>query len=410
MSLHLPLLLALMLAPQGDSDLGDPVKYDAMEFSFRPPTGWPMRTGIPPTIAKFQAPEKGPENGQIAVIVLEAQQPRPLAALVEDIKPHMAKEFASHKIVEDREVKSGGLSARLLVVEGTSTEGREVTLVRTFVQRGLLDLYLLEGSCARKDGARIVALTEKMVGACQYGTVPTKEEAEGLARFGDALRSLGRPPGPGEIYHIVTYGDRRLGTQRLRVGEGKVEGRPGTVFESELVLKDEDGGRKTLRSRGGISVDGAVQRVDHELEVEDKAKTRQTFKESAILTGTQVSFSREVGGQKSDTRATVPAGTLLLDIADFARGLLALKGKATYTMRVLSPFRDEPRIESLEVAAPDKLKAHDGEREMVAVFSKQMRTKNIQYFFEKDGSLYRVASGKSPLKIQRCTKEESERP
>lgn len=408
----MPLLavaFSLLVALQ-DAELGNAVTLESVDCSFRPPAKWSATGGVPPTLVKLTAPKDGLAGGRMAFIYVELQRPVALDRFAEETQSHFAKEFQTHRVVDAKPLDVDGAPGRLLIVQGKTQDGREVALARALIQRGYLDYFIFEATADSKEEQKMVALLRQVLATLAFGLPLSKEEEAGRARFQEALRALERPKAPEEIHFAVRFGKETLGGQRLLVREKTVDGEPGYAFESEMTIGDRDGAAKKVVGRGEFARSLRTQRVEYEEAIEAKDKPKVVFREVAELRAGKVAAEREIDGQKVAASFAVPEGTVHSEVAEILRGWLAVKGAMSYAFWVLSPFRNEPRVESLQIEKPEMIRAHDGERLIAAGFAKVARARNLQYFFEQDGTLYRLASGRSPFEIRRCTREEYKGP
>jgi hypothetical protein len=391
-------MLLLMLALQVNDDLGDVKTIEEFDFSIRAPAGWKPQRLLPPSLIKFV----GPDGADIALRHVEGMWPVLLSSFLDDLKPHFEKEMPGYKIATDEEVRVGAYGGRLVAVEGRHKDGKDVTLVKSIVPRSLREFFMVDGSCDPKDAAKVTTLVRKMLGSLTIGLPLTRQEADGLAAL--PAVEVGATLG-GEHWFRVMVKERKLGYQRWLVREEKVDGAPGCAFEADQFLTYDDG-KSVHRSRGAFTPDGRVQRCDHEVEIDD-AKGKRVFKESIAIRAGDAVASRDINGTRLEAKFRVPERTYLGDAADVVRRTLAARGKSVCAMRVLEPFRDEARVELLEVGAPEKTKQEGVERMLTAVMTKSARRSQLHYFYEPDG-LWRL--GRAALIIERCSKAEATKP
>ncbi len=392
------LCLALLQA----DDLGAVKTIEEYDFSIRTPEGWKAIAVAAPALIKLFAPEGG---ASITLRHVDGKWPVPMKTFVEDLKAYLVKEVPEHKLTTDEELKVGGYPARLIVVQGRGKDGKDVVMIKSLVARSLREFYMVDGTCGAKDVDRVTALLRKVLDSMKIGLDVPKAEA-------DAVRALPVAAAPaglvGERWYKVLLRDRKLGWQRSVVREDKLDGAPAWAFESEQQLAYDDG-RTVHRTTGAFTADGAVQRCEHELQIDDP-KGKRVYRESITLRAGEASAVRDINGTKGEARFRVPDRTFLAEVADLLRGIVATKGKAACGLRVLEPFRDEPLIEIMEVGAAEAAKVNGEDRDIATVLVKFARRQQLQYLYDgKSGSLVRLTSGGSVFQVLACTRDEAQK-
>lgn len=403
--MHVCAALALLF-PVQDPALADEVRIDAVGFAIRPPEGWRTVRVDPPSLLKYQPPEGGLAGGDFLVVGIDPGEPRTSKSVGAGLLEWQMKKFEGTELVEQEDIRVGGAPALSLQLRW-----KEHLVWKVVVARSPVELYLLDFTWASSQEAAGRSLFRKAIDSARFWNVePSREESAAIETSVAALKEAKLPPAVvGELLHLVTIADRPFGTWRVVVRKARVGDRDGYEFESVNELAGSDGGRKVDTVRGSFLLDGSRQQVDAERVVEATGRARETYRATVTIREGKCAISRSINGEPDDVSFPASPGLYIADVADLVRCVLAAKGKGTYALRRFDPFANSPGLETLEIAAPERMKARDGERNLIVALGRTDRRQNLVYRFEEDGRLESVKFPGVRSEIRRCTREEFEK-
>lgn len=381
---------------------------DTHEMVIHPPADWTRLVGKGPMIARFvpgdfippEGAPKVPPWGITLTHLYYGAKPKPLVSFVKEARAYLEREFKGLTIREEKELKIGGLPAFRIVFDFEKT-----LQIKTIVPRSNIEYYLLDISLLKSDEAKYRALAEASLET--FRIVPrtlTEEEAGAHSRTAELFRAAKIQPALlGERWHSVYLREKKVGFMRTKLAEadGKY------AFESEIRYELGEDNVDSTMTRGSFSPDGRIQKVETENTKTSGKKDHWHWKASVSIEGGRLKAARDLDGVKEEKSFPVEDGVLFSDVADIVRRSLAQAGQGPWLLRTLSPYSDEPWMETVEVTPKSTLELDGVRREAVILFSYKRHLWNVTYYLSPEGRLFREGGVRDDFSIRASTKDEA---
>ena len=409
MSLLLTLLALLVQNPPADvPEISGTVKSEAYDFEIGLPKGWDATKATGASFFRVQAPAGGLADGAAWLMHHDSNHPVSLAFLTEAFRKRGETEYPGFKSVSEKSLTVAGFPAFQVSFTAKARGDKELLFVHTVIQRQLQEYFILDVVAAAREKDRIVALSDRMLASFRTGLPTPREREEKVARTAAFLKSAPVRPGlAGTHWHELVVAKAKLGWQRSVLREAKVDGVPGWEFEVELHQEDAEGGTRTDLSKGSFTPDGSIQRVEFHRVVRTPKDPPVDVRESASLVKGEYVAMREFLGIKVEKKFKAPDGTLLGDVAETMRRMVALAPPGKNALRVLEPFRDIATVEEWESAGPSRINFEGTDRELIQTLVTYARQEPVEYLYELDGSLLRRKGSRGLMVLTRCTEEQA---
>lgn len=374
------------------------------ELAFTPPAGWVARQAASPSVVRFLHPN--PErkaDAELLVTHLITTNPTPLASFEAQAKVHVAERYKGAVIREEKRLTVGGRPAFRIAYTH-----EKALFVKTAIHRTNLEYYLFDILLPADDAAALRAAAEASIETFRIVPVDlSAAEAEAFARTREALRGAKIDPGMlGERWYSLHLGERKVGHHRMKLSESE-----GLVaFEADMVFDLGDGNRDQVAVRGAYSPDGRFQKVDSDQVKTNDKKERWQFRAVVEIKDGKLRASRDMNGQKEEKILDVLEGVLLSDVAELVRGRLAVDVRGVCLLKTLSPFSDEPNIETVESAGPEAMDVGGRKVQAAAALCRMDRRKNQAYIYGSDRRLLEQGGPKDLFSVRSTTKDEALKP
>lgn len=403
------LFAVLAQAPSPDvPELSSPIRSEPFDFEIGLPKGWEATKTPAAVFFRVQAPKGGMPDGAAWLAHRNSNHPVSLAYLAEVFRKRAETDYSGFKLLTERDLTVGGFPAHQTVFTAKARGDKELVFVDTVIQRQLVEYFVLDVVAAVAEKDRVLKLSDKMLAGFRSGITPTREREDRVARTAAILKAAPARPGfAGTFWHELIVGNKKLGWQKTVVREAKVDGVPGWEFEIEARQEDAEGGTRSDISSGAFTADGSIQRVELKRAVRTPKDPPVDVSEKAGLVRGVLKVSREFLGQKVDREIKVPEGTVLGDVAESVRRLVALAPPGKHFLCVLEPFCDIPLVEEWEVAGPSRIRVDGQEMELIQALVSQPRLQPVEFLFDLDGGLRRRKNAGGLMILKRCTEEEA---
>jgi len=375
------------------------------DLELRIPEGWRKVRVEPPFVFRCEPSEASRVPTSLTVRHAELSVPASMEEFHREMEAYLEKEYPAFRTDSDRSFRHGERDAFRLTGSGERTEGNREVHVRTVVRGGPQEYFILEAAYAEADRDRFEgAILGMMDSFSVRRSAPGEREKAGEGAWIEFLNAGKAFPEDAteEEWHAFFVGRRRAGYRSQRLSREGEEYR----FETELRLDLGEGGRNFIRCTGTFRPDGRRQTLDLTNEVEPPKRERRVFRATMTLEGGKATVERDLGGFHERREFSVPEGALIEEIDSCFRRGLSRAGKGDYLLWVLRPFDDEAFPEWIEVAAPERLRWKEEERE-VTIAQVTARNGIRSHWYASDGHLLRTDSARAPLSLEACTREEA---
>lgn len=408
MSLLLTLAILLAQDPTAVPELSGNVRSEAYDFEIGLPKGWQPTRTLGATFFRVLAPAGTVADGAAWLAHHDSNHPVTLPYLTDVFRRKAATDYPGFKGISEKTLSAAGFPAHQIVFSATGKGGKELVFVHTVIQRQLQEYFILDVVAAVREKDRIAGLAERLLASFRSGLPVPKDKEDRLARTAALLKgAAARPNLAGTFWHEIIVGERKLGWQRYDLREGKIDGAAGWEFEVECLQEDSEGGKRTDLSRGAFTADGSIQRVEVRRLVQTPKDPPVDVRESASIVRGSFKASREFLEQKVDKEFKVPEGTVLGDVAETMRRLIALAPPGKNALRVLEPFRDLAVIEEWQNEGPSRIRVDGEDRDLVQLLVTYPRQDPAQYLYDLDGSLRRRKGSGGIMILKRSTEQEA---
>jgi hypothetical protein len=408
------LLLAFIACAAQDPgavELGGTVRSELYDFEIGIPKGWDAARPTGGALFRVTAPAGSLADGAAWLMHHDSNHPVTLDFLGETFRKRAAEQYPGFKSITERTVTAGGFPAQQMVFSATAKGEKELVFIHTVIQRQLQEYFILDVVSARRELDKARALSDRLLASFRSGLPAPKEREDRLARTAAYLKTAPARPGlAGTHWHELLVMDKKLGWQKTVLREAKVDGAPGWEFELELHQEDAEGGKRADISKGSFTADGSIQRVEFHRTVHTPKDPPVDVREKASLVKGEYQAVREFLDQRVEKKFKAPEGTILGDVADTMRRVVALAPPGKNALRVLEPFRDFAAVEEWENGGPGRIRLDGADQELIQAIVTSPRQESLEYLFDLGGALLRRKGARGLMVLRKCTEEQARKP
>lgn len=369
----------------------------ASGFRIRPPEGWTVHDRPEgPRVVSFEH-GKGEERTEMNVYDLRSRNPITLRQFRAELVNHLKAAYKEHRFVLEKD--PDGPKATY-VIQCLTKEGREVELIKWVYARGFRQIYLIDAAYQKERRETVQPLVMHSIGT--FELLRSEDPAEFAKQWGALKEVLAKADGKVDFDQTLDLfaAGKRIGSYALRFRNAEADGRTGYAFSVRVNIDLGDGGKSESLAEGFLSSDLSYQKQEVRETTREASGKEFTAKAAARLQGGQMTGTCTINGETLPIQAAAPEGTVLVDGLEVLQHLVAVQGRATYSLRTLSLYDIDPVRTTLRVYERQRATVDGAERWVTFVIVTREKESPMTYYYADDRFILQVKSADKPIEMK----------